>query len=76
MQAVGLGVGASLVPRWATLEALRSGQVAEVPGLGGAMPSARWTLLTRAADADRPDLQGLTGALRDRAAALGVSSGS
>lgn len=76
VQAVGLGVGASLVPRWAALEDLRSGQVAEVPGLSGALPSARWTLLTRAADANRPDLQGLIGALRDRAAALGVSSGS
>ncbi|GGR99474.1 LysR family transcriptional regulator [Deinococcus sedimenti] len=76
VQAVGLGVGASLVPRWAALDALTARQVTEVTGVGGAVGTARWTLLTRVADGDRPDLRALVGALSDRAAALGVSSGS
>ncbi|WP_058978366.1 LysR family transcriptional regulator [Deinococcus grandis] len=77
VQAVGLGAGASLVPRWAALDAQRSGQVTELelPGAGGA-GGTRWALLSRAADERRPELLALVGALRHRAACLGVSSGS
>ncbi|GGL19899.1 LysR family transcriptional regulator [Deinococcus radiotolerans] len=75
VQAVGLDVGASLVPRLAALDALAARQVAEI-AVGSAGSATRWWWLRRAADEDRPDLLALGGALRDRAAALGFSSGS